>query len=130
MNQYKGYKDLDCYKRSRELRMFISDLVKKFTQDEKFHLTAQIKRSSLSVTANIAKGYGRYTYADTRNLFIIARGSVTETMEHLATAFDEKYIAEVALSTGEENCKTALKLINEYIAHLDRSKKELTTSKS
>jgi four helix bundle protein len=129
MNHYKGYKDLDCYKKSRELRMFISVLVKKFPMDEKFHLIAQVKRSSRSVTANIAEGYGRYTYTDTRNFFIIARGSATETMEHLATAFDEKYINEDELQTGEEKCETAFKLINGYIAYLDRSKKEMAAQK-
>ncbi len=89
---YHGYKDLECYKQARELRIFVSNLVKKFPSHEKFLLTAQIVDSSRSVTVNIAEGYGRFTYTDTRNFFIIARGSVTETMEHLATAFDEKYI--------------------------------------
>jgi four helix bundle protein len=67
-------------------------LVKNFPKEELYLLIAQIKRSSRSISANIAEGYGRYTYKDTRNFFIIARGSTTETMEHLATAFDEKYI--------------------------------------
>lgn len=32
---YKGYKDLECYKEARLLRIFISELVKKFPKDEK-----------------------------------------------------------------------------------------------
>src|SRR5256885_13106426 len=83
---YRGYKDLECYKQGRELRIFISSLAKKFPAQEKFLLTAQILDSSRSVTANIAEGYGRYTYTDTRNFFIIARSFVTETMDHLCTA--------------------------------------------
>src|SRR5215831_12282392 len=97
---YKGYKDLECYKQARELRIFVSALAKKFPSSEKFLLTAQILDSSRSVTANIAEGYGRFTYADTKNFFIISRGSVTETMEHLATAFDENYILAEELKTG------------------------------
>ena len=89
---YKGYKDLECYKQARDLRIYVSNLVKKFPADEKFLMTAQILDSSRSVTANIAEGYGRFTYTDTRNFFIIARGSVTEKMEHLSTACDESYI--------------------------------------
>ena len=87
MNYYKGYKDLDCYKQARELRVLISDLTKTFPKEERFELTSQIKRASRSITANIAEGYGRFTYTDTRHFFIIARGSVTETMEHLTTAY-------------------------------------------
>jgi len=121
---YKGYKDLDCYIKARELRIFISELVKKFPPHEKFLLTAQIIDCSRSVSRNIAEGYGRYTYTDTRNFFIIARGSVTETMEQLTTALDEKYINEAEHETGEEKCELIFRLINGYIAYLDKSKKQ------
>jgi len=124
MINYKGYKDLECYKEARSLRIFISELVKKFPASEKFLLTPQIIDCSRSVTRNIAEGYGRYTYTDTRNFFIISRGSVTETMEQLTTAFDEKYISEEELKLGEQKCELVFKLINGYIAYLDRSKKE------
>jgi four helix bundle protein len=119
---YKGYKDLECYKEARKLRMYISDLVKSFPKDEKFLLTAQVVDSSRSITRNMAEGYGRYTFTDTRNFFIIARGSITETMEHLTTAFDEKYISDDELKNGEEKCELVFKLTNGYISYLDKSK--------
>ncbi len=122
---YKGYKDLECYIKARDLRMFISALVMKFPAHEKFLLTAQIIDCSRSVTRNIAEGYGRYTFTDTRHFFIIARGSLTETMEQLATAFDEKYITEDELKLGEGKCELVFKLINGYIAYLDKSKKQI-----
>ncbi len=121
---YKGYKDLECYIKARELRIFISALIKNFPSHEKFLLTAQIIDCSRSVSRNIAEGYGRYTFSDTRNFFFISRGSVTETMEQLSTAFDEKYITEEELKTGEEKCEHVFKLINGYIAYLDKSKKQ------
>ena len=121
---YKGYKDLECYIKARELRIFISGLAKKFPAQEKFLLTAQIIDCSRSVSRNIAEGYGRYTFSDTRNFFIISRGSVTETMEQLATAFDENYITKEELKTGEEKCEHVFKLINGYIAYLDKSKQQ------
>lgn len=119
---YKGYKELESYIKARELRIEISEIVKQFPNSEKFLLGNQIIRSSRSITANIAEGYGRYTYTDTRNFFIIARGSATETMEHLTTAFDEKYITEDVLNTFENKCETVIKLINGYINYLDKSK--------
>jgi four helix bundle protein len=119
---YKGYKELECYIQARLLRIFISELAKRFPQHEKFLLTAQLIDSSRSITRNIAEGYGRYTYTDTRNFFIIARGSVTETMEHLSTACDEKYITLEELKVGEVKCESVFKLINGYISYLDKSK--------
>ena len=126
---YKGYKDLECYKQGRELRIYISGLAKNFPSSEKFLLTAQILDASRSITTNIAEGYGRFTYTDTRNFFIIARGSVTETMEHLYTAFDEKYISNDELTTGDEKSELVFKLINGYISYLDRAKKSQSTQK-
>ena len=69
----------------------------------------------------MAEGYGRYTYSDTRNFFIIARGSVTETMENLTTAFDESYITPDELTAGEQKCELVFKLTNGYISYLDKS---------
>ncbi len=123
MNNYKGFTELDCYKHGRELRKSISLLVSKFPKEEKYELASQIKRSSRSITANIAEGYGRYTYSDTRHFFIISRGSVTEPMEHLTTAFDEKFISEDILKSELDKCETVFKLINGFITYLDKSKK-------
>lgn len=125
---YKGYKELECYIQARLLRIFISELVKKFPVHEKFLLITQVINSSRSITRNIAEGYGRYTYSDTRNFFIIARGSVTETMEHLSTACDEKYITVEDLALGEEKCELVFKLINGYISYLDKSKNKTSAN--
>ena len=122
---YKGYKDLECYKQARELRIFISMLTRKFPSSEKFSLIAQIVDSSRSVTRNIAEGYGRFTYTDTRHFFIMARGSVTETMESLMTAFDESFITTEELNQGEEKCEAVFKLINGYVNYLDRTKQAM-----
>jgi four helix bundle protein len=124
MSQYRGYKELECYKQARLLRIFISELVVKFPVHEKFKLISQVVDSSRSVTRNIAEGYGRFTYSDTRNFFIISRGSVTETIEHLSIAFDEKYITDEELKAGEEKCESVFRLINGYISYLDKVKQQ------
>jgi len=46
-------------------------------------------------------------------------------MEQLTTALDEKYITEEELKMGEEKCELVFKLINGYIAYLDKSKKQV-----
>lgn len=52
----------------------------------------------------------------------MARGSATETMENLATAFDEHYMTAEELKQGEEKCELVFKLIDGYISYLDRAK--------
>lgn len=119
---YKGFKELECWKKARELRNKISAVAKLFPSEEKFCLTSQINRAARSITANIAEGYGRYTYTDTRHFFIQSRGSVAETIDHLTTPLDEKYITEEVYNELEMLCGLVFKLINGYIAYLDKSK--------
>lgn len=118
---YKGFRDLECYKEARLLRILISEMVKKFPSHEKFLLTAQIIDSSRSITRNMAEGYGRFTFNDTKNFFVIARGSVTETIEHFITALDEGYITQEEFNTGSQKCELVFRLINGYINYLKKS---------
>ena len=122
-NSYRGFRELNCWKEGRELRNQISKLVKIFPDSEKYLLTSQMTRASRSVTNNISEGYGRFTYTDTRHFFIQSRGSVTEIIDHLSIALDENYINEEQSLTIERQCETVFKLINGYIAYLDKSVK-------
>ena len=58
----------------------------------------------------------------------MARGSVTETMDHLITAYDEKYLNEEELNVEQEKCEMVFKLINGFISYLDKSKKGKSTT--
>lgn len=122
---YHGFRDLECYKEARKLRIWISKLVANYPVQERYMLVKQMVKSSHSVTANIAEGYGRFNYADTRNFFVMARGSLTETLEHLITSRDENYISEEVLNDGQQICEHAIRLTNGYISYLDKQKKLL-----
>lgn len=128
-SSYKGFKDLECWKKGRELRIKISILVKKFPAEEKYKLSSQITQASRSITNNMAEGYGRFTYSDTRHFFIQARGSVTETIDHLIIAFDENYISQEELTELEIMSESVFKLINGYINYLEKQK-SITNSQS
>jgi four helix bundle protein len=117
---YKGFTDLKCWQTARKLRKKISILVKSFPKEEKYMLVSQLLECSRSITNNISEGYGRYTYKDTRHFFIQARGSVTETIDQLIIAFDEKYITKEELLDLKIICEKTFSLINGYINYLDK----------
>jgi four helix bundle protein len=121
---YKGgFSELDVWKEARILKLGIIKIAKHFPVEEKYSLLDQIKRSSRSVTANIAEGYGRFNYQETTQFMRQARGSLTETYDHLFTALDEGYISQEVFDKFEQQYKKVLKLINGYISFLQKSKK-------
>jgi four helix bundle protein len=118
--------DLECWKKCRELRMNISKMVKNFPTDEKFRLSDQLIRASRSSTNNIAEGYGRYNFKDSAHFFIIARGSISEVIDHLTIARDESFISEQEFLENLQLCDLCLKLTNGYINFLRKHlKKEI-----
>ncbi len=119
-----SFSELDCWKEARSLRNDISILVKGFPKEEKYDLVSQIKRSSRSVTANIAEGYGRFHYQENIQFCRISRGSLTETLDHLIVAFDEGYISEEMLKEFQVRLEKCLKLLNGYINYLKRAKQD------
>ncbi len=123
-NSYRGFKELNCWKEARELRRQIAKLVKLFPDSEKYLLNSQTTRAARSVTNNMAEGYGRFSYTDTRHFFVQSRGSLTEILDHLSIAADENYIDEEQINNIELQCEKVFKLINGYIAYLDKAVKK------
>src|SRR5688572_18186760 len=74
----KSYRDLDVWKRSLLLVADVDRVTRKLPSDERFGLTAQMRRASVSVSCNIAEGYSRSTRGEYLNHLSIARGSLFE----------------------------------------------------
>jgi len=60
--------------------------------EEKWNLNQQLRCASLSISANIAEGYGRFYYQENVRFCYNARGSLEETLSDLVFAFEAKYI--------------------------------------
>ena len=92
-NAHQRFTELEVWKKSRILKNEIFELTKSFPSEEKFRLSDQIIRSSRGINATIAEGHGRFTYKDQLHFCIMARGSLSETYNHLLDALDVKYIS-------------------------------------
>jgi four helix bundle protein len=114
------FEDLDCYKSARLLRIEISRCARQWPAEERYRLVDQVIRSSRSVTANIAEGFGRQHTQENLQFCRQARGSLLETLEHLNTALDESYIsAEAYQSLRSQQWTTAKALLSGYIRYLE-----------
>lgn len=115
---------LEVYLLAKAFRKEVIKTANTFPKEERFLLTAQIKDSARSITANIAEGYGRYHYQEAIQFCRIARGSLLETYDHLSSALDENYITESRFYELKEKQEYLLKKINGYIAYLKLRKQE------
>lgn len=124
----RSFKDLEVWKSGRNLRLRISELTKKFPKSEHYGLSTQIKNSSRSVTACIAEGHGRFHYQENIQFCRMSRGSLDETLDHLITSLDEKYITEGEFKECERLYENTVKLLNGYINYLIQQKTKETES--
>jgi four helix bundle protein len=110
MATYNYFYNLPVYQKCPSFKKSVSEIVKSsFPKSEDFRLKSQILNSSRSITANIAEGFGRFHHQENIQFCRQARGSLTETMDHLITAFDEKYINSDHLKTLNEEYKIMFK---------------------
>jgi len=113
----KSFLDLELYQLSYRLAIEIFHISKGFPAAEKFSLTSQIIRSSRSISANIAEGFGRKIYhAEFKKFLVYATGSLEETKVWLSFAKDCQYITDEQFQKG--NCITdeiGAKLYKQYM---------------
>lgn len=90
----KSFFDLDVFKISYAFAMDIFNISRNFPKEEKYSLTDQIVRSSRSVSANIAEGFGKRTYENEfKKHLVYAMGSLEETKVWLLFSKDCQYIS-------------------------------------
>lgn len=92
MAEIKDFRDLRAWQESHNFVLLVYRLTKNFPADEKFCLTPQIRRAVISVSSNIAEGFGRYSAKDKVHFYNMAKTSKIEVENQLLIAHDLKYI--------------------------------------
>ena len=88
----KTFTDLEVWKSGRNLRILVFKASKKFPKNEDYVLTSQIKGSAISITSNIAEGFGRRSYKEKIQFYYVSQGSLNELKDQLLTAKEADYI--------------------------------------
>src|SRR5689334_140344 len=88
----QGFEGMKVWQKAYALMLDVhGKLLPLLPKDEKYDLADQVRRSSKSIGANIAEGYGRYYYGDNVRFCYNARGSLDETANHLRVCLDLGY---------------------------------------
>ena len=106
MGMVESYKDLITWQKGMDLVERIYRLSRLFPQDERFGLTSQLKRASVSIPSNIAEGHARSTRQEYARFLDVARGSANEVETQLLIAkrlafSDENELHEAVSATNE-----------------------------
>lgn len=118
---HQSFTELEVWKKARVFKNEIKVLANSFPSEERFRLSDQIIRSSGGITATIAEGHGRYTFKDQLHFCIMARGSLSESLNHLIDAFDCKFINEEKLIYFKTMINETERLLNGYITYLRKN---------
>ena len=88
------FEDLDCWQEARRIvnRVYSVISVKEFRRD--YSLIDQIKRSAVSIMANIAEGFSRRGNREFIQFLFIAKASAAELQSHFYIALDQGYISK------------------------------------
>ena len=125
--KYQSFTELNVWKEARSFQLVIFELCKGFRTEEKYKLCDQLIRSSRSIAANIAEGHGRFHFQEQIQFCRQARGSLSEVLNRIYTAFDCKYIQEVIIKEVEQKSQLLLKLIKGYLYFLKNQKQTQST---
>jgi four helix bundle protein len=113
--QVRDFTDLKVWQLARELRKQAFQVARKFPTEEKFGLASQLQRAAVSITANIAEGFGRYSYQENIQFCRTAHGSAFEVRDHLIAAEDENYISASERQSVDELAQRVIQTLNGYI---------------
>ncbi len=90
----KDFRDLEIWKRGIAIVEDIYSSTRTFPKEELFGLTAQIRKSAVSIPSNIAEGFARSSNKEFRQFLFFALGSCAEATTQLIIASKLKYINE------------------------------------
>ena len=130
-NSYKDFTTLDAWSKARSVRSFFYDkIIPRLPSEEKYNLNTQIRKASVSSTANIAEGYGRFHYQEGIQFYRVSRGSLYELKDHLISCFDNKFIDKEIYDTGMSLIEDAKYTLNGYIKYVQSKKDRSVNSNS
>ena len=94
------------------------EVLPKLPPEEKYALAIQLRRAVQSVPANIAEGYGRYTFKDSSHFYYIARGSLEEVYTYLVLAYRLNYLDDALFHSLQDELRTLRHVLNGYLKFL------------
>lgn len=108
------FKELEIWKRSKLFCSEIYSITSKFPESEKFGLTNQLRRASVSIPSNIAEGSSRSSNKDFSRFLQITLGSAYEIETQLLIANDLNFITNSELEDTISELQEIIKMVSKF----------------
>jgi len=106
------FKNLKVWEKAHCLVLALYTVTKRFPEEEKFGLVSQIRRSAVSIPANIAEGCKKNSNKEFMHFLNIAETSLEETKYHLMLSKDLKYIGIKDFESLYQKCEEIGRMIS------------------
>jgi four helix bundle protein len=123
MATLNSFEELECWQDARIFVRKVYDLLQMETFRKNYDLLSQIRRSAVSVMANIAEGFHRYSRKDFLKFLDYSRASLAETTSHFYVALDQGYITADDLVEIKNISEKVGKKINGLVGYLNKTNK-------
>jgi four helix bundle protein len=120
MTAVKSYRDLIAWQKAMSLVKAVYMETTHFPKVERYGLTSQIRRSAISVPANIAEGQARNTTGEFKQFLGIAKGSLAELETSLILSKNLGYLDEIKFQSFLSQCAEVNRLINGLVRSLSK----------
>ncbi len=114
-----SYRDLNVWQIGLRLVVEAYAVGRQLPADERFGLTAQIRRAAVSIPANIAEGHGRNSRGDYRHHVWIAAGSLRELETLIAIAIALRYVDEATVAGVRRSCDELGRMLTRLAKRLE-----------
>ena len=106
------FTDLRAWQEGHSLVLLVYKITRSYPREEQFGIVNQSRRAVVSITSNIAEGFGRSTRKDKVNFYMMARTSLTELRNQMMIARDLAYIDTKTYEQFAVAAETVAKLIS------------------
>jgi four helix bundle protein len=116
----RNYRDLLVWQKSYQICLQVYRATRKFPSDERYGLTAQMRRAAVSVPSNIAEGYSRSTTGDYLRSLRFAYASNSELETQMMLACDLEYIEHDEYGKLAEGIREVERMMKALMKSLER----------
>ncbi|MEP0007065.1 MAG: four helix bundle protein [Balneola sp.] len=114
----KTFRDLKIWQQSMELVTEIYRATSSFPEEEKYGLTSQLRRSSISIPSNISEGFGRNSQGDFKRFVNISMGSLFELQTQIEVAKNLEFISKEIFENLYDHSREIERMMSSFIRTL------------